>query len=90
MPPVTVDDVLILIISCEEGEGDPKVDLSVLINFLIEFFYGLPFGPAAGDEHLLRAVLALGVPDEAGLLGGAGTIVVVAAVLADGRHFCLC
>lgn len=90
VPPVAIDDVLILIVPREESQGDPKVDLSVLIDFPIELLYGLPFGPAAGDEHLLRVVLALGVPDEAGLLGGAGAVVVVAAVLADGWHFRLC
>ena len=62
----------------------------MLIGFFIEFLYGLAFGPAASDEHLLRILLALGVPDEAGLLSRAGAVVVVAAVLANGWHYCLC
>lgn len=90
IPPVSIDNVLILIIASEEGQRDPKVDLSMLIGFLIEFLYGLPFGPTASDQHLLRVLLALGVPNEAGLFGGAGAVVVVAAVLANGWHFCLC
>lgn len=62
----------------------------MLVGFFIEFLYGLPFGPTAGDQHLLRVLLALRVPDEAGLLGGAGSVVVVAAILANGWHYCLC
>lgn len=87
IPPVSIDNVFVLIIPCEESQRDPKVDLSMLIGFLIKFFYGLPFGPTASDEHLLRVFLALGVPDEAGFFRSAGAVVVVAAVLANGWHF---
>ena len=87
--PVAVHDVLVLVSSCEESERNLEIHFSVLICFLIEFLHGLPFGPAASDQHLFRLVLPLGLPDEVGFLSGTRSKVIVSALLANSWHICL-
>lgn len=84
--PFAVDDVLVFVGACEECECDAEVDLPVLVAFPGQLLHCLPFGPTSSDEHLGGDVFSLGLPDEAGLLGGAGAVVVVAALLTRGGH----
>jgi hypothetical protein len=84
--PFAVDDVLVFVGAGEECECDAEVDLSVLVALPGQLLHCLPFRPASSDQHLGRVLLSLGLPDEAGLLGGAGAVVVVAALLTRGGH----
>lgn len=83
--PISIDDVLVLVGPCEESERDTKVELSIFVGLSCKFFYCLPLGPTASNQHLRRC-LPLRLPDEHRFFCGTRPVVVVATLLADRWH----